>query len=364
MRSWARRADLDRRIFAFRAARKLGLQQSLEAAAERVFDIAPAETQQTPPSICLPGQFEKARIIEKDSTHEIEARRVSGGSFERPPVRAFRLRNAVLSGGVVYAGRAAKAIWPEDVQRPSTADHDVDHVAEGALAGSFLGIRYFGHWLKDDAPLSLLAEQYGEPVSPTPVSLHAKEFPETHIGGYAASLDLKWRPADEVRFGALTLFDDEDMTTHKGARIRALRERVAKKLGRAPRGRRVFIKRGVADAGVRRFRNEDEVAMRLEREGFVTLDPSKSNVSMIAETLYGADLVAGAEGSNTVHALFFMADGAGFFSITAPDRFCTVNKRWTDLIGARYGLMTADPHPDGGFVADIDDVLRSVALFG
>lgn len=345
-----------------RLRRKLFGVQSIADAAERSWEIAPAETIETPPCVALPGQVDKIRKIERRTTEEIERRRLEGGPFERPPVRAWRLVDAVLYRGCIFAGRAEKRILPFEYQPAASSQFPLAEFDEAALAGSYLGLQFFGHWLKDDAPLSLMASEFGAPISPTPPSWHSLQFADSHIPGYHERLQLPWRQAENAICKRITLFDDEDFTTHKGARLRALRNRTGATERAAAPGKRVFIKRGIVDREARWFRNETEIVDRLAEDGVLILDPAKCSVSELAQAVNGAELVLGAEGSHQVHALYFLPRGAGLLAITAPDRFATVNKRWTDLIGVRYGVLVGDP-ADEGFTVDFDELRRTIDLF-
>ncbi|NOX82671.1 MAG: glycosyltransferase family 61 protein [Alphaproteobacteria bacterium] len=346
----------------FRLRRRFDAARTMADAADKVWTIAPAETLNTPPSVFLPGEYDKVRTIAGGTTTEIEMRRVCGGQFERPPIMAYRYTNAFLYRGAVVARGAERRVLPYGVTPSPSHQFPVVSIREGALAGSYLGLQYFGHWLMDDAPLSLLAEQYGQPVSPSPPTWHAAHFAESHIHAYAKFLDLPWRQEGNVFFKSLVMFDDEDFTTHKGARLEVLRQRVLNRLG-APRDRkRVFIKRGISDKGVRRFHNEDAVAAALAEDGFDILDPTKASVEEIAQMLNGCDVVVGSEGSQQVHSLFFLPPGAGLLAITPPNRFTLVNKRWTDLLNIQYGFTVGDAEEEG-FSANIDDIKRTIDLF-
>lgn len=306
MLEFLKHADLARRRYQFRLSRKLGLSRVLEDVAEQTWEIAPAQRVETPPSVFLDGQFEKARVIEAWSSREVEIKRVFGGVFERPPLVARRFADAMLHLGAIHCGRAEKPLLPLETPHYPARDFPVLDIEEGALAGSYLGLAFFGHWLSDDAPLALLASKYGEPISPKPPALHTHIRGGGHFDGYVRLLDLPWRAAENVRFRSLILFDDEEFTSHKGDRLEQLRNTVCERLG-APRaaGRRVFIKRGHVDRGGRRFINEGLVAEELSRDGFDILEPAKASVEEIAAALYGATLIAGVEGSHLMHATFF-----------------------------------------------------------
>jgi hypothetical protein len=357
------RLDLQQRHLMFRIGRRLGGEKPLYEVAERRWEIAPAERLRLSPAVFLPGQFDKIRAFEPNTRLDIEKPRVFGGDFERPPVVAYRFRDAVLYQGAIFCRGRMRRILPYAIAPPPSKDFPVLEFNEGGLAGTWLGLRYFGHWIKDDATLSLLAGEYGEAVSPAPPVWHAGVHKEEHIPAYARFLDLPWRVAENVRFGTLVMFKDEEITSHKAGRLKRLRERAKAKLGPYPAPKRIFIKRGVADRGARRFNNESAVAEALVKEGFAVIDPTAMTVEEIASAAYGAELVVNMEGSHVNHAIYFARDGASFLAVTPPERFNTPFKQWTELLGMRYGFVVGDPDTEG-FSANIDDVRRTMDLFG
>jgi hypothetical protein len=332
------------------------------AVAHKRWVIAPAEDLVTPASITLADEFERIGKVEHGSTLDIERRRTIGGVFSRPPVCAYQFRDAILFQGSVFAHNAEKRVLPYGAKPPPSSAFPVVETQDAALCGSYLGLTYFGHWLKDDAPLSLLADAFGTPLSPSPPAWHAAQFADSHIGGYVKLLNLPWRQAENAICRSLVVIDDEDFTTHKAKRLEALRGRMRARIGPTPAGRRVFIRRGVPDAGPRLFHNENLVIEALAADGFEVLDPSQLNVEELARALSGADLVVGVEGSHQVHAIFSLRAGAGLLAITPPQRFTTVNKRWTDLLGIRYGYLVGEPESEG-FRVDIDRLRRTIDLF-
>jgi hypothetical protein len=336
----------------FRVARRLLRPSPLRQAARRSWTIAPAHRLTTQASLFLPAQVETIRRLDPCTAWEIERRRIFGGAFEMPAVQAFEYADAALYRGAIVCRGRQERIRPHGAPDPR-GDGPLD-VPQGALAGTYLGLQYFGHWLRDDAALSELARECGEPISPTP-----PDWP--HIAGYVDLLGLSWRTAETVRFQTLVMFDDEEYTRSKGERLSSLRARLR---GRTPQssGRRVFLRRGAEDQGPRRFGNENEIAGSLASLGFLVLDLISSSVEEIARALAGAELVVGVEGSHLAHATYFLKEGGGLLAITSPDRFATGNKRWTDLLGMRYGFLVGDPSRDG-FTADFDDLRRAVDLF-
>ncbi len=347
-------ADLSMRYVAFRARRRLRLLKTLAEAADKKWTVAPAETVMTAPSICLPGQAEKARQTCPNTSWDVERIRVSGGKVMREAVVAYQLSNAALVYGSILCGAGERRVVPYERGLPADLSPVADF-REGALSGSYLGLLYFGHWLRDDSSLELLAAEFSAPITLRPPS------DWVHCDAYRRILSLSSQTVTSARFKRLVIFDDEDFSAHKTERLRKLRERAAKASKRTG-PRLVFLKRGLRDNGARHFLNEEDVAAALAKDGFTIIDPLKSDVATFAETLGSADIVVGPEGSQLGHAALFLREGAGLLAITPPRRFVTGHKRWCDQLGIRYGLVMGDEQEEG-FTANVGDVKRTIDLY-
>lgn len=336
----------------FRARRRLGRTTPLEAAAAETWEIAPPETRETGPAVRLPGQFEKIRAFDRNTKPETERLRVFGGRVSYPAVRARRFANATLHKGSVLCNRGEKRVRPFGRAAPE-GEYPPVFIREGVLTGSYLGLLYFGHWLRDDLTMALMAEGLGEPFT-----LATCDWP--HIEGYRRLCGLSCRELENAVFRSLIVFDDEEITPHKVLRLAELRRRVAV-YGEAA-AKKVFILRGGVERGRRRFVNEREIAETLAKEGFAIINPMTASIKDIAVTMHGARIVIGAEGSQLCHAVPWLAEDGALLAITPPERFTTSHKRWAELLGVKYGFIVGDPSTDGGFSANVNDVLRTIDL--
>lgn len=350
------------RYLAMRGYQKLPPRRSMSECASKTWEIAPSRTWTTKPMIALAGQFEKILKFDELTTVKTERTRFFGGEVTDAPLQAYEFKNVMLYRGAIVAWKNSHQVLPYGVEPARLSDVNAVRINEGALSGSYLGLKYFGHWIHDDTPLSLLAEEYGEPISPTPVNMHPNEIKETHFNGYVRLLDLHWRPEDAVIFDKLTMFNDVECTIHRGQRLQVLRERVAKKMGRAKKSKRVFILRGIKDHGIRNFVNEREVAAALEADGFSVVDPLLLSVDEIAEKLYGAEIVVGMEGSHPAHAIPFIDQDGMLLMISPPERYNSPIKRIYDVLDVSYGNIVGDK-VSNGFTASIDDIRRTIDLY-
>jgi capsular polysaccharide biosynthesis protein len=123
------------------------------------------------------------------------------------------------------------------------------------------------------------------------------------------------------------------------AKIAELRHRVG--ADRRPRGRaRLFITRPTA--GRRRLLNESRIAARLEKRGFVALDPGTLSFDQQVAAFSDAALVVGAHGAALTNAAF-MAPGGGVVELTHTARVvwtfhevaCASGLAYACVIGAR-----------------------------
>lgn len=355
------RIDLEMRRLRFRLRRRLLGEKSLFEAAARVWEVAPASEFRYAPSIFLPGELDRVRQVDPATTWDIERRRAMGDVFEKPPVRAFQFRNAALYQGAIISSGRAYRVLPHEADPAPSREFPVIDVDRGALAASYLGLRYFGHWMRDDVALTVLGEDFGETISPTPPIWHPDKYRYSHIPEYAKFFELPWRMEENVRFGELVIFDDEEYSQSKIARIRTVRDRVRRKMGPPPPGKRVFIMREVDDSSSRMFADEARLAERLAERGFDLITPSSMTVEEIAAALYGAETIVSPEGSQMSHSVYFAGDGACFLAVTSPDRFNSPFKQWLDSFNMRYGFVVGDAG-ERGFTVDPDRVMKTLDL--
>ena len=127
------------------------------------------------PALFLPGQLDKITGTGVESTVAREIHGVTRQEATHAATIAYHIRNAVLLDGSIYSGTWKHFL--HDQSTPSTRG-DVRHFANAALTSSNQGIKFFGHWLKEDCLQYLLSEKDGPPLSVTnaPLSDHMKQY--------------------------------------------------------------------------------------------------------------------------------------------------------------------------------------------
>jgi capsular polysaccharide biosynthesis protein len=96
--------------------------------------------------------------------------------------------------------------------------------------------------------------------------------------------------------------------------------------------------------------------------GFTILEPERMRVDEVAAALYGANVVAGVEGSQLSHSLLGAADGATMLTLQPPQRFAAPLKRYSEAIGFRWGFLIGEQQSHDVWRVNVDDLRRTLDL--
>ena len=329
---------------------------SLETVADSVTEIAPAEPTEVPPAVMLDGQIERMKPdpAHTSATPQTLALHFLGGPSLHCATRAFHFRRASLFAGSVYANGASNRLRPlSESLTPLSADRDA--IDGAALCTSVYGERYFGHYLMEDIPQTLLASPFGAPLrlSADPAWRDAPE--------YDRRFGVEWSRSDFALIRNLTIFEDIGQNANRRERYRRLQARIREVSIGGRSAERVYLRRGGAEEPWRCPLNEAALHAALLKRGYVTVDTRQDSTSDIIETLLGARVVVSLEGSHTMHALYTIADNSAFLLLMPPLRPQTINKEAFDAIGACVGLLVGR-EAEGGFNIDLDELDRTLDL--
>lgn len=224
-------------------------------------------------------------------------------------------------------------------------------MSSGVLAGSVAGSTWFGHWLEDEVPLLMLGCAYGQPVAHV-----RREF--LHETAYRTALRLPAPTRCSIaRIGTLAIIEEFAQNPHKTMRYAQMRQR----LSQHPKGKdRVFLYRG-ASGTPRNLVNERELADRLEKEGFFTVDVATATFDDLMRLCLGASIVIGVEGSQLAHALFMMKDYGAMLILCPPYQVHTTVADIGIFCRLSAGMFVCEAFngaDETGFFADPDEVLR------
>jgi hypothetical protein len=319
----------------------------------RLFDVATRTEEIHPPSefhspkaIFNPADLAKITGVGMGTTMDTEMARIEASVSKHQGTYACELRDVVLMDGALYKPRFKWGIsYREKLVGHAGLIDAIDDA--GVLAQSWLGSRYFGHWIRDDIPLATLAARLGKPVG-----IERPLTPQQQ--GYARlfGVDVSVLPR-LAHLGKITVLSDAYYNEGKIARWRAMRDRVAA-CASGKRYKGVMLLRG-GTGEARMLLNEEQIAERLEALGFYVVNPAKVDLDTFLANAAGAEVVVGVEGSQLANGFVCMKNGGSMLVLQPPFRFNNIYKDVCDAMQVKYGFVVGDAQ-SGGFVISPDAV--------
>jgi hypothetical protein len=322
--------------------------------AARTWTLCPRERGTRPAAVYLPGQLERIEAVQENTSREAEMRRVNGGAVEHIATTMFELRDASLAGGSVWASGARFLMLGNSLVRAGLAGLAApeERLDSAALDCTFVGNRYFGHWLTDDCTLHLIAREHAPPVG-------VARPPYPQEAGYAAAWGLSFRKVGSARVKSLLICEDHGQNASKRERYHKLRAALRSHSSDSqPVG--VYLRRGTSGV-LRLLVNEDEVETALTRRGFAVVDPHTASASDLIRACAGAACVVTVEGSAMAHGAMTVRDRGSLVCLQPPWRFNAVFKDYTDCLDLRYGFVIGARSGDG-FAIDVGELERTLDL--
>lgn len=343
---WSR-MDIDVKRFArlYPLTAKLGRSRpwasELQRQAIDIEEVWPAETAELPPVTMLEGDWDRITAVQEETSWEAERLRSAGGLHEHQATMRYTLSNVLATPWGFYTSdqafyRSGKVNLAQLLGMP------VVHHEKGYFGTPVIGMKYFGHWLRDGLPCSLLrrpGEALYFPVNP---SWH-------HAQQYCALLGVDRLAAPLVFFDEMSVCTDFGQNQHRQGRMRQIQKALHAKL---PTGtaRGVFIKRGKTGAA-RVLLNEDEVADALAAQGF-NICTAADDLQTILEACAHVEIVVTVEGSHWAHAFFAARQGATHVTLNPSDRFNNQYAAYMPALEQRLATLVMT-RQDNGYVADI-----------
>ncbi|MDB9529192.1 glycosyltransferase family 61 protein [Oscillatoria sp. CS-180] len=311
--------------------------------------MAPApEARQGYQSVYLEGQLD--RVTGVFTSFEKENERINGEWKEFRPTMAYRLRNVCLANGFLYKGAMKATLSPEKEKLIISADYE--EIDQAFLTSTYCSNLYFGHFVYDELPATMLAESLGTPIM-------TKRQPYFHEPEYRDLFDLQARSVERAKIKEVVMTDDFPWNDFKVERIRKMRAKLREQLGAAnPPG--IYYRRG--RSGASRFMvNEAEIEACLAKRGFAIADPQTQSATEMFKQGIGAEIVVGIEGSQMAPSLFSVKDGGAFLALQPPNRFNNHAKDRTDAMGLTYGFVIGLLEEEG-FRIDVGELERTLDL--
>lgn len=332
------------------ARRVLHRPHALAEISSHSWTICPAEITTSPAAIYLDESLDRIEGVGPDTSCGNELRRIRGGRTEHAPTLAYEIRRAHLLAGNLYAGAWR---WPLVRGRsPLYWPGECVFERSAALACTYYGSIYFGHWMREDMPLFLAAEELDKPVV---VSRDAYR----HEPGYRELLGIHPCAHRASAFERMVVLQDFSQNAFKRKRYDELRARIATRVPESA-SRTVYLRRGTVQAqDPRKLINGVQVESLLAARGFAIADPDRLSADELCRQLRGAKVVVTVEGSHIAHVIYAMADDGVICVLQPPYRFNNASKDYTDCIGMRYAFVIGTA-ADGGFVIPSDDLARTL----
>lgn len=268
--------------------------------------------------------------------------------WSSPPQKAV-LQDVFCFGGHFYGANDIHYLsnaspWGHCLRGFQSYDH-------GVVTNSAQGLRYFGHWLRDDCA----ARELPLPGDATLFSLIRPDWPDCQF--YETAFNQPWADVPAFFCRKLTVITDIGFSIGKRNRLARLRKRLRSKARAENVGDIVYIRRGPT-ASERTMVNEPALIERLVAAGIKVVDPETGG-NALASALLDTSIIISIEGSQLAHATHNLAEGGGLAVIQPPDRFYNPHHEWARLLGMRYSFVVGQPQ-EKGYTVDPDEVLAMV----
>ena len=326
---------------------------TLQSAAYRQEVLCVEEKVQMRPAVFLSGQIDPVTGTAIESTKAKEIAAATLPTAIHAPAIAYHIRNAILFDGCIYHGRLKHLVADKSVCYSLSSE--LQHFGTVGLASSYIGTKYFGHWLTDDCLRYLLAERNGQPLC-----LRRPVYAEGHQEQYQSYFGQNWTPVDRARIDHLIVYQDFAQNSLKRLRYRLLRERVRARLVADDSRTLVYIRRGAL--GARRvIQNEEEIIAVLIKHGFIIVDMEFDSLQRLLETLATAKVVVSVDGSHGAHCAFSVPENSGLIVLQPPDRFVAWHRGWSEAVGMRFGFVVG-ARGERGYCFSCSEILQTMDL--
>lgn len=337
-------------------ANKLGRlmfgEKKLNQISSHSHEIAPGKTFLHPAAIFDEKDLSRITGTGPGTTLKLELQKIHEHYIHYPPTIAHTIDELALYNGNFFHKRFKHGVALG--KGPIIAIVRTPTITGGVLSQSWLGTRFFGHWLHDDVPLNFTANSLGQAIG-VPRSL------TEHQIGYSNLFGVKIK--ELPRFGIvkeITIVDDRGYNDYKRQRLELMRSMVMTRF-KSPIHKGVMIIRGTSGK-MRNLVNEQEIADHLRRAGFKIIDPSFDRFETIIRSVVNSRIVIGVQGSHLAHGLFGLIEGGSMIQLQPPFEFDNEFKNICDILSIKYGFVVGNSVSDGFRVeiAALDSLLERV----
>lgn len=326
----------------------LGLRKSMDDLCVSRTVVCPEETSAMPPVIMSSQQQEMVTGCQPATTLAHEWDRIAGFEGQHKATVRYEFKNVLATPhGFFVGGHGFSQVNHPPFGKLATGK--IHRAKRGFFCLSPTIIKFFGHWLHDGLPLTLLRQDDEDLFFPAHHSW-------THAKGYLDLLDIAPMPHDFVLFDQMSYCIDVGQNSNRRGRTQHIQDRL--RLKGTQTQKRVYISRGSTGAK-RLISNEAALISALKMNGFRIVHASDSFDEM-RTACQGCDISLSIEGSQMAHALLFANPSAFHVSINPSDLFNNAFADYMPSFGARLGTYVAQKDGDGYHV-DIDGLLAFIA---
>lgn len=254
---------------------------------------------------------------------------------------------AYVIGGEIYAD--GKCVWVPS-SPPPRRPLPIEVIDEPVvLTNSAAGMRYFGHWARDDCSAYVVARDDGRGRL---LSLKRRNWPD--IPFYEGVFGQTWDEKEAFWTPNLSLITDMGFSPSKRDRMESFRGKLREQISASDPGKIVYLMRGPS-AVSRGLQNEDELVAALEAKGIPIVTAEIDTPELLAQ-LMDAKMVITVEGSQTTHATWTIAKTGALMVLQPPQRFYNPHLEWTRMFDIPYGIVIGEPRGNDGFHIYPDEV--------
>jgi len=306
--------------------------------------LCPKGTAVTRPAVFISSHLSKVKQVQQETSFGHEYSRINGGEKESAASVAYVLENVVAADGNIYKSNMKYGLraYPDKI----IIDDEFKHYSSACLMSSYMGNKYFGHWMRDDLPKYLAAVDIDIPIT-------CLKNQTSHQSSYQDILEITPEPYLNGAIKKLTILEDYSQNEYKKQRYQILRDIISRKYEKSDK-KGVMIIRG-GSGSLRNLENENQVAEFLTVNGFDIVDPNLCTVDEIIRKCR-VDIVVGVEGSHLGNCIYPINDGGGIVTLQSPSRFNNVYKDYTDCMDMNYGFIVGNESEDSGFTVDLGDL--------
>lgn len=297
-----------------------------------------------------PDQIDRVLTCGFGTTVEQQVARLVRTELPEQPIQIRSLGPATVIAGQIFTKTDRHFMFSERLSLRAIRDIETCDTPV-TLLNSEQGIRYFGHWLRDDCAAYEALTSRGERL----LSMPRPVWPDARV--YEDLFGQRWDECKAFHTPELTVVRDMGFSRDKRDRLRALRARLRdRRQGHTP-GSVVYVSRG-ASGEARHVTNEAALVSVLEKQGVTIVHPEAGDTSII-DAILDASVIVTVEGSQAAHAVYGLADRGGLLILQPPARFYNAHLDWTQLLDMEYGIVIGTAR-EQGFHIEPDEVLRMI----